>query len=164
MNDSTHTDRRTVLKTLGASVVGGTVMVGTAAGQGPDLSIALTQTEEFDPSNPSVSLGQSGSATIDFVNQADHDHNVTVHEDGQTGNRVKSQLIGPGERYQIELEEQSGELAVKETDAYGNAGGTTHSATVDFSGGSTTLEMHCDLHDVPGLPNFSMHGTISVSG
>lgn len=167
----TYTNRRKVLKTIGAGVVGGSVLtVSVSAQSSRDVTngtIELTGEDKFEPGtdNPAtVTLGGS-SPTVTFENIADpgHSHNVNVHEEGDESNKVKSQLIESGETYTIELKEtNSGQLKVSEVVGE-NAGGTTQSITVPFPSGGTTLHMHCDLHDIDPLPNFSMHGTMDVS-
>lgn len=164
-----ETNRRTVLKTIGLGVVGGTVLTGPAVashGCGDDLCIHLNHFS-FVELDTSITVTDGDSKLVTFTNVEDPEfdnapapkHDVNIHEEGATDEVNSAVLSGgdPGDSYQVRLENPGGgNLNVIETNANGNSGGTTETITASFSGGSIDLHVHCRHHQ-------GMEGTIIVN-
>lgn len=168
MTDLYHSNRRTVLKTLGAGVVGGTVLTGTAAADVGDVTIEIKDNGgggdpttfdefEFDPAEKTINLASGESKEVDWDSPSSngHTHDVTFHNvDLQSGELV------PGASYQVKLTNNGdGTLTVEETGFYGNwtdvEDENRESVTVNFDSGSRNLNYFCSFH-----PN--MEGTLKV--
>lgn len=134
MKEATDTKRRTVLKTIGAGVVGGTVTIGSAtASTGEDIYL---RGHQFTPNQANVRLGgEGGSATVRWTNDEVNyfgegypvPHDVHLHHDG---NHLESGIFtqmsafddpnfGEVELgatfYEVEFREEGDDLVVEET-------------------------------------------------
>lgn len=167
MKIPTSSNRRTVLKIIGAGVVGGTVLTGSASAHQDVTNSQILQVDHsFDPDKAGVDLGESDPATVTFVNEAGIDHNVVIHEAGNGSNLVRSEALRDGEKYQVVFTDNGdGTFTVTETDAFGSAGDDTQSLTAShLSSHTAELHMHCDIHNggTSDEDAFEMEGEILV--
>lgn len=138
MNRPKLTDRRTVLKTLGAGVVGSIAAAGTAAGHSTTGDILL-ENLDFSPDTYTVE-GLSAEVTWEHNDSGSgFIHNVAIdHQDMKS--RVKSPPLNHGDTYTAHFgtEMIGGEqhLVIEDSD---------QRAAVRFDG-SIDLHVHCDLH------------------
>jgi len=187
-----NANRRTVLKTIGASVIGSAVLTGSAtANDRSDKETIIMQAHQFQPRGAKVRLGGEGeSTTVTWINRDDVNyygyddppvpHQVHVHGHGEGGvssalDSVNGQLamaLLPGGSYVVEFEEDvdAEELILTEvkdesTKLSEDASdpAPAETARIPFDG-SVELHMHCIIHthDEPG-PFGKMEGTLKVS-
>lgn len=137
MSEILNSKRRTVLKTIGAGVVGGTVLTGSATASTGRTDIYL-RGHNFTPNQANVSLGgEGGSATVRWTNDEVNlygmgfpiPHDVHIHHGNQhlVESGVFTQLpefedpesgmtipLGPN-FYELEFSEEDGDLVITET-------------------------------------------------
>lgn len=178
-----RTNRRTVLKGIGAGVIGGIGTSGIAAAHGTHCVIVSDdvislEDSSFKPGSPGehracLDLEQThGEAAVTFVNNETDPsgvHNVNVsHPSMPRNSLIKSKALRPGdpanERYHLLIREPgfsegnpSGTLQIEETNKHGNVAGRAETVTVDFTGGSIDLQLHGDPRRSTG-----MVGTLEV--
>ncbi len=131
-------NRRRVLKTIGAGVVGSTILAGSATATSGGVHL---EGLDFDPQGLTVTLDGNGEGEVTF-HHTDEDpagivHDVDIHHDSMNGH-VVSNALQKGDTYTVSFEKDDDELVVD--------GRSTK--RVDFDG-SVTLEVHCNLH--PGM-------------
>lgn len=174
MNESLDSNRRTVLKTIGAGVVGGTVLTGSATASTGRTDVYL-RGHNFTPSQANVSLGgEGGSATVRWTNdEVDYfgegfpvPHDVHIHhgDDHLVESGVFVQPIdlpidlGPS-YYEVEFRDVDGDLEIEEVGGQVDAtlleeppfivpGEETQTTTIEDWGGKATLDVHCSLHSI----------------
>ena len=152
--------RRTVLRTIGAGVVAGSVMTGSATASGECDDDAIDMTGEtgkpvFDPEDACATL-EGGSVDVTWHNSHElpYAHNVHLHHEDMQGEYV-SPAIGPEYEWTVTFKDQNGDLLLTN-----DRSGTRK--IVGFNG-EVELHMHCDLHDIDGLdPTYSMEGTLTI--
>lgn len=135
-----HANRRNVLRGIGASLVGGTLLSGSAVANRGDRTDVYLRGHNFTPNSARVKLGgEGGSATVRWINDEGNygseelpvPHDVHLHHDD--ADVVKSGIftqmnsfdpdgdgpippvpLGPT-FYEVEFREESGDLVVEET-------------------------------------------------
>lgn len=140
MRTPANANRRTVLRGIGASLVGGTALTGSAgAAQGGRTDIYL-RGHNFTPNTAHVRLGgQGGSATVRWINDevkysseefpVPHDVHLHHHEGDVVKSGIFTQMesfdpdgdgpippvpLGPT-FYEVEFREENGDLIIEET-------------------------------------------------
>lgn len=119
---------------------------------------------DFDPEDACIDLGEvGGSVRVTFENHDSVEHNVAVHEEGNTSNLVRSSALLSTEKYELEfVDNGDGTFTASETDAHGNAGELQSVTNVSYNGHE--LHMHCDFHNAGTSDEdpAEMDGTINV--
>lgn len=171
MKQPRDTTRRTVLKTLGGSVIGGTVLTGSATASPNKRTDIYLRGHNFTPNQANVKLGRGGgSATVRWTNDEVNYYGEgfpiihDVHLEREDGHLVESGIytqlssfrgfeLGPN-FYEVEFREERSDLVIEEV------GGKVASkpfppfplvenydtATIEDWGGSVTLDVHCSIH------------------
>lgn len=170
MKNQIETKRRSVLKTVGAGLVGVTALTGSAAAAcSADTCVAL-QGHQFLPRNASVSLGSDGVGTVQWTNKEPliqgHEVPHDVHLKHGDHHLVHSsddadehdEYLLKGDSYVVEFSAVGNDLVIEETRDDSSSSVTT-TATIKNWGGEVTLDMLCEIHD-----DFTnMVGTLTVT-
>lgn len=171
MTEHRTTNRRTVLRTIGAGVAGTALMAGTATAGGPDETIVM-RGFNFDPKKTSIDLAD-GPKTVrwiyDEVVGSEPNHNVVLvgnrkaiggENDWGTGYVQSKFIMQSGQTYDVKFSESRGDLIIEEV------GGATGSKTDEdedndleeaggeekatlsgaLAGGSTSVDYVCSHH------------------
>lgn len=139
MHDTNHTNRRTVLKTLGATVVGGVAATGTAAASHDPSGDILLEDLDFSPDTHTVD-GMPAAVTWEHNDSGGgFIHNVSIDHDDMKS-RVKSNPLNHGDTYTAHFE-----TTMIDGDKYLIVDDTDQKAAVRFDG-PIDLHVHCDLH------------------
>lgn len=138
MTEHRFTDRRTVLKGLGAGAVGGIALTGSTSATVDDRTDIYLRGHQFTPNKAKVRLGgEGGKATVRWINDEVNyygmgypvPHDVHIHHEG--GHVVESGLftqvsefddpelpvtvpLGPT-FYEVEFREEGSDLVIEET-------------------------------------------------
>lgn len=163
MKNEGKANRRNVLKAIGTGLAGATVLTGSASaasGDNPDETIVLDNFV-FDPRRASVTLDRDDTAVVRWVhkhnvpNAGSPPHDVHLFESDSHATPLVHSGDGQnddltfGEIYEVQFSKDGDNLDIAEVTDESN-GDTSGTATVNFSGGSVTLHMHCSHHD-PGM-------------
>lgn len=168
-----QSNRRTVLKTIGAGIIGGTVMAGSATASPNGRTDIDLRGHSFTPNRAKVKLGgDGGSATVRWTNDEVNYygegfpviHDVHLHGEDHEGHLVKSGIytqlssfmgfdLGPN-FYEVEFSEEGSDLVIEEVGGKVASGPkppfplveSYDTATIEDWGGSVTLDVHCSIH------------------
>lgn len=148
--DPREISRRTVLRTLGASVAGGVALTGStvAAQTDQDGTIRLVAFEggffeggghDFSPDSYQTDPG-SVTWLHDDSTLGGIVHNVRIHEHGNRTNQLNSPRLSEGDTYVVDFSLEDGGSILRLSD-------DRRSITIDVSGKSKQeLGVHCDYH------------------
>jgi hypothetical protein len=149
MTNARYTNRRTLLRTLGAGVAGGVALTGSAvATHDQDTTIRLVAvnggvlnggSHAFDP-NSYHTDPDSVTWLHDDPTPGGIVHNVRIHEHGNRTNQLNSPRLSEGDRYVVNFSLEDGGSILRLAD-------DRRSITIDVSGKSKQeLGVHCDYH------------------